>query len=168
MLNPTPANPKLKGVGTCRAWANLFRQTLLVQGITGAQVVQVLPIYSSSTALATNQKDGVMLVKNWDFIDPGTASAACNIFKYVRSKGEFVDKSGAAGQGVENPPGGFYNHYIVRYDSKYYDPSYGTGPFPNKSEWENASLAGYEVACADGAIVGKKNETSVDEVTFSP
>lgn len=54
---------------------------------------------------------------------------------------------GAPGQDTTAPPPDFPNHYILRIQGKYYDPSYGNGPFENHESWEAASLA------ADGTIV---------------
>ncbi len=54
---------------------------------------------------------------------------------------------GAPGQDSPSPPPDFPNHYILRIDGKYYDPSYGNGPFDDHESWEAASLA------ADGTIV---------------
>lgn len=75
------------------------------------------------------------------------------------------------GQGNPNPPGGFFNHFIVKYDGKYYDPSYGGGPFDTQNDWENASLDGFFIDT--GLVVGgkrvqyaKKNDPTVVETVF--
>jgi hypothetical protein len=44
-----------------------------------------------------------------------------------------------------SPLGAFGDHALVRYDGKYYDPSYGTGPFDSLVEWEDASIDGFGV-----------------------
>lgn len=64
----------------------------------------------------------------------------------------------AQGNGVNNPVSLFNDHALVRIavngtngtmTYKYYDPSYGTGPFINTNDadafaaWESASIAGF-------------------------
>jgi hypothetical protein len=51
------------------------------------------------------------------------------------------------GQSTDGPPPDYPNHVILRIGDLFYDPSYGTGPFQEFSDWEDASL----VAC--GQIV---------------
>lgn len=43
------------------------------------------------------------------------------------------------------PPTEFPSHVLVRAGGRWYDPSYGTGPFRSVLEWETASLAGVGV-----------------------
>ena len=73
-----------------------------------------------------------------------------------------VDQLGVRGQGNPDPPGGFENHYIVRYGGNLYDPSYGTGPFSNALEHENASMDGI---CSG---VAAKKKGSGQELVYSP
>jgi len=49
---------------------------------------------------------------------------------------------GVAGQQASNPPPAFPNHVILSVGGILYDPSYGTGPFPDHATWEQASLVG--------------------------
>ena len=49
---------------------------------------------------------------------------------------------GVGGQQATNPPPGFPNHVILSVGGTLYDPSYGTGPFPDHATWEKASLFG--------------------------
>ena len=49
---------------------------------------------------------------------------------------------GVGGQQTLNPPPDFPNHVILRVGETFYDPSYGTGPFPDYDAWEKVSLAG--------------------------
>ena len=66
--------------------------------------------------------------------------------------------AGVPGQQASNPPAGFPNHVILNVGGILYDPSYGTGPFPDHDTWEKASLAGMStgVVDADGKIVASK------------
>jgi hypothetical protein len=39
----------------------------------------------------------------------------------------------------------FVNRAVVKYNGKYYDPSYGAGPFASEEDWERTALgAAYE------------------------
>lgn len=46
-------------------------------------------------------------------------------------------------QGNNDSPKAFYNRFIVEYDRKYYDPSYGSPIFATHAEYEDGSLAGF-------------------------
>ena len=59
----------------------------------------------------------------------------------------WAEQDGAVAQGNTNPRSEFCNHAIVKYNSDYYDPSYGTGNFASISDWQNSSLAGFGGKC---------------------
>jgi hypothetical protein len=76
-----------------------------------------------------------------------------------------------AGQGNANPPGGFFNHFIVQYSNQWYDPSYGNPSqgslFLTQAEWENASIEGYRKQCdALPGDVRKQNDPTAVEMIF--
>jgi len=48
--------------------------------------------------------------------------------------------SNSQAQGNKNARAWFGNHAIIKYDGKYYDPSYGGNLFAAKQAWEDASL----------------------------
>ena len=56
---------------------------------------------------------------------------------------------GVVSQNNETPPTDYPNHVIVKIGEKYYDPSYGTGPFDSQLEWEKASIAGVGIQMRD-------------------
>lgn len=56
---------------------------------------------------------------------------------------------GVFSQNNETPPPDFPNHVIVKVGDKYYDPSYGTGPFTSQLEWEKASISGVGIRIED-------------------
>ena len=62
-------------------------------------------------------------------------------YPYVKGF-DACDQTGVSGQGNPNPPGAFENHYVVKYAGRIYDPSYGSGPYANNLEHENASIDG--------------------------
>ena len=54
-----------------------------------------------------------------------------------------ADELGADAQGNNNPTSHFDDHVLFRCNNQYYDPSYGTGPYLDKSNWATGSLGGY-------------------------
>ena len=110
-------------------------------------------------------------VKDWTFGATGTAPSGCAPFTHLVP--ETTAGIGVDAQGNTTPPGGFYNHFITLYDGDYYDPSYGSGPFNNQMDWENASLDGYRKICvvssgASPVIAVKEEDAAVVETVFIP
>ena len=162
------------GNGTCVAWAHLLKTVLEAQGIGGSSINEVESIYRNDGTLSLDgglTTRSLFLVKDWTFGSTGTAPALCAPFTHLNS--EVTDEFGVDGQGNLNPPGGFFNHFIVLYSGEYYDPSYGTGPFSSQSAWENASLDGYRKAFDPGGgapsiTANKPNDTTAIETIFIP
>lgn len=50
---------------------------------------------------------------------------------------------GASGQGNTDPRSEFENHAIVKYNGKYYDPSYGSSIANDANSWETPALDGF-------------------------
>ena len=144
------------GNGQCGSWAEFFVDALSVHGIVGKKRT-VTSIYGANSAF---------LVKNWDFVGAGTSGDVQ--FPYLMQ--EVTDKRGAAGQGNKNPPGGFYNHFIVSYNGQFYDPSYGNDPYASHADWEDASLAGFTKELPNGSTFVKKNSLGANniETVLSP
>jgi hypothetical protein len=144
--------------GQCGAWAELLKDVLAAQGISASKV---------GVVEASHPMSYLLLVKTWTFtgsgVSPGTAP-------YVYVEGEdLTDELGVPGQDNGNPPGAFYNHFIVQYAGQYYDPSYGTGPFASQNAWENASLDGFGYVGSwggDDRVFAKTNDPSVVETSF--
>ena len=70
--------------------------------------------------------------------------------------GDVADQMGIAGQRNPNPPPEFSNHWVVKYDSQIYDPSYGAGPYASELLHQNAAIDG--IGAVDRA---KKNNPAV-------
>jgi hypothetical protein len=49
----------------------------------------------------------------------------------------------------------FANHVVVKYNGKYYDPSYGAGPFASEEDWERTALgaAYFEMRSRKGELL---------------
>jgi hypothetical protein len=116
--------------GQCGSWAHHLIDALAIHGIDS----EFVPIRAKSREF--------FLVKDWTFHAPAPGGP-CTTAPWSYHLSDLVDELGVAGQGNANPPGGFQNHFLVRYGGKYYDPSYGTGPFATLLAWEQASVAGY-------------------------
>jgi len=159
------------GNGSCKAWSELLYGTALVHGIFTPRIYLVETAYtddSSTTCGGDPLGRGSMLVKNWSFAPNGSADVVCTPFTHLSS--EVFDQMGAPAQGNINPPGGFYNHFIVQFQGQWYDPSYGTGPFANELLWENASIDGFGKCCFTGTSqvsVRKTNDTMTFEMVFT-
>jgi hypothetical protein len=75
-------------------------------------------------------------------------------------------KKKAVGQNNTDPPPVFENHFIVKSNTtnKFYDPSYGAGPFDDQTKWEEASIDGL----TNGAQAGfDRSKSGGDLLTFS-
>ena len=131
------------GNGQCGAWAEFFIEAIKLHGVGDAKKIYLTPIYQNDpqTQIAVDgETRGLMLVKNWGF-SSGSAPAAFSPFTHLH--GEASDQHGAAGQGNDDPPPAFYNHFIVKHGGQYYDPSYGGSVYSSQEAWENASLDGF-------------------------
>jgi len=122
--------------GQCSAWAELFRLSLLTQGIDSFLVIAKAPDYSSGFA-----------VKAWNFSGEGTSGNT--VFPYQNNRAVIVDDAqditdyikdtyyewgnvvevsdgdGIRGQNNGNPASLFGHHLIVQKNGTYFDPSYG-------------------------------------------
>ena len=121
------------GSGQCGSWSEFLIDMYKCHGITGAdKILIVRDIASHSTSTVG------FLVKNWNFIGSGSQPPP-----YTHVSGtECVDRSGVPGQRNSNPPPAFYNHFIVKFGSEFYDPSYGVGPVSSQQNWRNGAIDG--------------------------
>ena len=166
------------GDGPCGAWAQLFRNSLRMHGDIGGQVVKIESVRGS--------KYEGFAVNDWELIGSGSGTDPNYPYRnFLRLDGkmwdkvggeykylwhgnpapEFTDLSGTPGQGpVSNPQSLFENHQLVKIDNKYYDPSYGTGPWDGLVEWEDGSIAAYITADTSklGHTDARKNVIEID------
>jgi hypothetical protein len=76
--------------------------------------------------------------------------------------GDVADQLGVAAQKNDNPPGFFRNHFVIRFDNKIYDPSYGLGPYDKEIDHENAAIDG--IKSGDRA---KKHDEALQELHYT-
>jgi hypothetical protein len=91
-----------------------------------------------------------------------------------------ADDTGIPGQNNPDPRAYFENHAIVKYNGKYYDPSYGSSGPIDAAPWETSSLAGFGtfgymiIYQPDGSLDKKlfiwkrENNTSATQVSINP
>lgn len=143
--NVTTAALLRNGDGQCGSWAKLLLDMLKVQGITLAAPY----VFIQSQDDPAN---GGFFVKNCTFTGAGTSGNAAYPYfnigdsplvlatSYNWQFAEVNDAAGIAGQGTANPAALFNNHQFIRYNGRFYDPSYGT---------ENASIADVDTNSID-------------------
>jgi hypothetical protein len=154
--------------GQCGSWADLFRQCLRTQGFGNSSFITVEP---------TNWAG--ILVNNYQFIGNGTSGSTNYPYKLNSPCGgpqwaggpECLDQDGLPGQDESNPASYFSRHFIVKINGRYYDPSYGAGPFTGTThqatlQWEDAGLAGYHGSYGSYRAA-RKDTKGVRETYFS-
>jgi len=143
------------GAGQCGSWAEFLIDMYKVHGITTAEKILIV-----RTVAAYQASSEGFLVKHWVFDHP-PASAASAYTHFVPS--QCRTGVGLPGQRNASPPPAFYNHFIVRADGRFWDPSYGAGPFADQSAWENAAIDGLFRAAPGGAPPGNSLQTGFDK-----
>jgi hypothetical protein len=136
------------GNGSCIAWSQLFHRTLKAQGIGGSRIFMII------ADVSVNPGADSFLVKNWNFLGAGAPGL---VYPYVIGV-DALDLRGVPGQGNDDPPEIFRNHWVVRYNNKIWDPSYGGGPFTSKLKHQTESLAGI----ASGGNAKKISSTKLE------
>lgn len=158
------------GNGDCEAFAKLFENLLLFQGIQAKWQV-----YTSSGRFES------ILVQQWDFIGDGTRGS--ETYPYVnlistnlsKSEPDFNCETGeyswvatpdvhrvvnginnASSQGNMNPRAHFGSHWLVEVGDSIYDPSYGCN-YNSIDEFVESSVAGYYIG--GGGTVDEVNHS---------
>jgi hypothetical protein len=139
------------GDSKCGGWAKFFIDVLRTQGIAGVEMYdQDAPAANSSQMAADylaefglnlspsppNGFNAVLLVKHWSLFDANPSTGNPSKFRHH-------GLPGAPGQGNGDPQAWFSDHALVKHGTKFFDPSYGGGPYTSVAEWEANSLAGY-------------------------
>lgn len=147
------------------------------QGVTGSVPKKITSRYKN-----LDGKDGFICLKSIYFTDTPSANYVLkpSCFTHYNAEGEnqefyTKDKTLASGQGFPTPEGSFTEHYIVLYNNKYYDPSYGS-ELTNYSDENNTTESLYEqkyivgylikgnvydpegIIIEKNALIGKKNK----------
>ena len=150
------SDPDKNGNGACGAFSKLFKETLRAMGLGGPKLIGVTSIYKNDAS----NKPGTLLVKRWRFGQPLNPSLASVLKPFTHRTIRIFPEAGAPGQGNADPFSVFDNHYIVRYNGRFYDPSYGGKVYNDQDEWEEASLDGFHKK-AQIKIGGKKTTLDV-------
>jgi hypothetical protein len=71
-------------------------------------------------------------------------NATTNVWEYYwGALAEVTDMEGVPGQNTTNPKSTFSDHWLIKLGGKFYDPSYGLGPYVDRKAWEDASVSGF-------------------------
>ncbi len=132
--------------GQCHSWAHFMNEVMRAQGlasingVTNRRVAVVVKAGNAAFSVKNWAKTGASPRKIIDFdagVDGSTHSTP------DPAKDEAADTAGASGQGNSpNPPSEFGNHWIAEMNGKYYDPSYGIGPYTDFKKYEDDAFAG--------------------------
>jgi hypothetical protein len=127
-----------EATGRCGGWATLLMHMWAMHGITAT---------SKRWYIRADRKDQVnfdlrFLVKNCKFSAKGSTPTEAYTHDGAPSKGEVVKDDGLPGHGQDNPQFDFCDHVVVKYGGKYYDPSYGVGPYDTDDNYLTAALDG--------------------------
>jgi hypothetical protein len=121
------------GGGQCGSWAEFLIDMYKCHGEKGRKIEVVVTL-----AYARARSVG-FLVKHWMFWGNGSYAPP-----FTHLEGTECLSFPVAGQGNDDPWPNFTNHFIVRADGLFLDPSYGSPPFFTELEWENASIDGLD------------------------
>ncbi|NJN99692.1 MAG: hypothetical protein HC875_39120, partial [Anaerolineales bacterium] len=114
-----------------------------------AATLMLINNWTITRSVCATPTTGVVVITATRTLTRAQVGAAWNVaqIRQIGQSPEFSDLPGVPGQSNPNPPGWFQlgDHALVQYGPNrvIYDPSYGTGPFPNIGAWARASLAGY-------------------------
>ncbi len=172
--SPDPKKPRYS-IGNCIAWAEFLHACLLAQGIAEGQVVTISAISDNDAP-----RDG-FLVKNWTTNGDGPyqfAQVGNTAVLVYATNPTVVDERGIEGQSNPDPPANFKNHYIYEYPYvddnamifKYWDPSYGSGPFIDDRDYEdgpNSPIEGLRMSTLN-LYEAFLNDKNVKELQFTP
>ena len=178
----------------CYAWAELFRECLMIHG-EDSQLVAVQPLYIDIQPpnRCSTRSDNGFLVKNYTFGLPGLPDGypECPQYPYPLSHpcdaplppgvAKVHDAPGVPGQDSANPASAYEIHWNVRHGDRWYDPSYGTGPwvtntdFVAAEQWENVSIAGFysnvNVSGPNNEVISRSariKDPAAREIDFNP
>jgi hypothetical protein len=122
------------GAGQCGSWAECLIDTYKVHGVTSGEKILIVHTVSDWTGSQVS-----FMVKNW-IINHPPASIKDDYTHNIPL--ECKPGVNHPGQNNPTPPEAFYNHFIVRAIGKFWDPSYGTGPYNDQVAWEADSIDG--------------------------
>ena len=103
------------------------------------------------------KEDGIFENASYKYIlESGTLQSNGRI--YGHKLGDVSNQKGIPGQNNPEPPEFFQYHWIVKFDGKFYDPSYGIGGCDSKKKYENKAISGFK-SIVNEFDVAKKNRS---------
>lgn len=126
---------------------------LINQAVTDFNNIPSVPDIPNTFLIVPAAK---FLVKNWN-VSPNNfyqiLSDDPENYQTTIPPNENVALDGVDAQSKPNPYSVFHDHSLVKFNNKYYDPSYDTVPFDSFGEWEANSVAAF------GAIIQHSTPT---------
>ena len=132
--------------GQCYSWADFFLQVLRAQGLDeingrASRIVEVRAV-APRLAFAVKSWEASGTLSSWRIASSNAGLAGENVVRPLQN-GFAQDLMGTVGQGNSpNPPSHFCNHFLALVGGRYYDPSYGVGPFLTAEEHGLNAFAG--------------------------
>ena len=144
---PTTAEELITNAnGQCHSWVTFINEVMKAQGL-------------ASVNGATNKRISLVMkggepgfaVKSWEKLGTNGAYWIIDFDAGIDGSdptepgtNQTADAAGVSAQGNSpNPPSSFQNHWIVKMNGKYYDPSYAIGPFTDRKNYEDSAFDGY-------------------------
>lgn len=162
----------------CGGWADLMMQCLNTQGIGYSEFVTIEPRNVPDPPLDcqnTPRRASGIVVADYGLAPAYAPNSGCETYRYrfndpcnIYRKWSLVDTwdvTGLPGQDNPNPASWFARHFIVKINFRYYDPSYGAGPFEGTTDeanliWEQGAMHGYwGIANSNGPYLGVRLDT---------
>jgi hypothetical protein len=143
------------GNGSCGAWSELLDACLRIQGNTSASIGEIKSIFHPK----------LFLVNVWDK-SPSTLGDVGLTVGYVPG---LISGNGIPAQNNPSPPPeakAFQNHFIVRFNAKFYDPSYGGPIYNTQLDHENAALRAL-ITNSSAPFIADIQNPSVAELTYT-
>ncbi|MFV0332157.1 MAG: hypothetical protein ACK5KL_20395 [Dysgonomonas sp.] len=136
-----------ENTGDCGAFMALLESSLSTQGLTG-QRISIRP---------KNDQEEIM-VKNWLFKEQTTSGDLEYPYKsviqgadfqnekgeylFIEEKSDVIKLEGLNGHNNVMPTATFDGHWILLFNNRYYDPSYGLD-FDNFEQWKKGAVEGF-------------------------
>jgi hypothetical protein len=139
--------------GQCGAWAGLFLDMLLVNGINYPGDWEVIqPAAKAEHLLVRNWKfgNGTSGDPRYPYVDYSVAGLGAEdpmedvSNQYQWTHADATDEPGLPGQNNPNPDSNFLLHVVVNIEGKIYDPSYGT-TYSSLADMDAKAIAGFWV-----------------------
>lgn len=131
--------------GQCHSWADFMNEVMKGQGLASVNGIsnRLVAVLSKSSSEAFAVRDwGKCGSPPWEIVSLDAGIDGLSVCSNAVGDASW-DATGAPGQGNSpNPPSEFSNHWIVKMNGFYFDPSYGLGPYDDVKKYEVDAFVG--------------------------